>query len=49
MNEDNPILICKCGRKFRKHGYDRKGNYRTYTRCMTCTIEDLKKTTKRYE
>jgi len=47
--EQNPRIKCKCGREFRKHGYDRHGNKRTYTQCITCTQEDFKKQTKKYE
>jgi hypothetical protein len=45
-NKDNPLIVCKCGRKFRQHGIDRNGNKRTYTQCMTCFQEDLKKQTE---
>lgn len=41
--DDNPLLVCKCGRKFRKRGIDRNGKERTYTQCMNCTIEDWNK------
>ena len=47
-DKTNPLIVCKCGRKFRQHGYDRNGNYRIYTQCMTCTQEDFKKQTKTY-
>lgn len=41
--KDNPQLVCKCGRKFRKFGIDKKGNNREYTQCMQCTIDDWNK------
>lgn len=47
--EQNPLLTCKCGRKFRQHGIDRNGNKRTYTKCMNCFQEDFKKQVSAYE
>ena len=34
--DDNPLLDCKCGRKFRKHGIGRNGDRTTFYECMQC-------------
>lgn len=47
--ENNPILICKCGRHFRKFGTDRHGNKREYSECMTCHIENFAEQTGKYK
>ena len=48
-NKDNPLLICECGRKFRKYGFNRAGEQRTYTGCMNCFMEDLAEQTSKYK
>ena len=47
--KENPIIVCKCGRKFRKYGIDRHGNNREYTQCMTCFQEDFVEQTSKYK
>jgi hypothetical protein len=48
-NKENPLLICKCGRKFRKFGLNKNGEKREYTRCMTCFMEDFEEQTGKYK
>jgi hypothetical protein len=47
--KNNPLIVCKCGRKFRKFGYNRKGEKRTYTRCMNCYQEDFAEQASKYK
>jgi hypothetical protein len=47
--QNNPQLTCECGRKFRKYGFNRAGEKRTYTRCMNCYLEDLSEQTGKYK
>jgi len=46
--KENKLITCKCGRKFRQYGIDRKGNNREYTECMNCHIENIYKQTDKY-
>ena len=43
--KDNPRILCpNCKeRTFRKKGFDRNGNERIYTQCMSCTLEYFRK------
>ena len=46
---ENKLLVCACGRKFRKYGINRNGEKREYSKCMTCFQEDFKKQVRPYE
>ena len=41
----NPIVICKCGGKFRKHDWSGK---KTYTQCFSCYKKNFELQTKKY-
>ena len=47
--KNNPLLVCDCGRKFRKYGWNRNGEKREYKRCMTCFMEDFAEQTDKYK
>ena len=38
--DNNPIMVCECGRKYRQFGIGRNGEKRTYTECMQCHIDN---------
>lgn len=40
--EDNPRILCPTCKEhdFRRKGFDRYGNERTYTQCMQCSMDE---------